>query len=262
MGILLTAAALPCAPGYGNAQEAAAPGVPAPTFGGAPTITPYDVAPRLLNRDDVRRVLVQEYPPALRRERIGGTTLMWLLVDEDGDLMSARIKASSGRLALDAAAIRVVGEMRFAPATYRGAPVRVWVAAPIIFSLPPLTAGSLTASASRDPRKPFQEGGVDMSPREPSDVPALLNGAHAMKLLKARYEAAAMTARGTARLRMLVDRSGNVVNAEIARSSGDAGLDSLALAIRPTLVYVPAVEDGRFVDATVELPVKFPPKKP
>ena len=98
-----------------------------------PYFTPYTVKPLLLNRDDVSRALVRNYPPSLRDARIGGTVLMWVLVDERGAIAEVEVKESSGNAELDRAAIAVARVMRFTPARNRDEVVPVWIALPIVF---------------------------------------------------------------------------------------------------------------------------------
>ena len=43
----------------------------------APTFTPMTVRPRLLNPDEVARLLVDHYPALLRNAGIGGTVRVW-----------------------------------------------------------------------------------------------------------------------------------------------------------------------------------------
>ncbi len=67
--------------------------------------------------------------------------------------------------------------------------------------------------------------------------------------------------RGTTKLRLHVDISGNATAAEIASSSGSPPLDSLALSLKDMLVFVPAIRDGLYAEGTAELPIRFPPKE-
>lgn len=99
-----------------------------------PAFTPYDTPPELGNREEVGAALRDAYPPLLRGAGIGGTTNVWFLIDEEGQVLETRIQRSSGHEALDQAALRVAGSMRFSPARQRGEPVKVWVALPITFS--------------------------------------------------------------------------------------------------------------------------------
>jgi len=92
-----------------------------------PTFIPYDVAPRLLNRDEVEKLVVRYYPPALRSAGIGGTVLVWAYVDESGRVTRTLVKASSGYQDMDAAAMRVVDAMQFKPALNRDSRIGVWI---------------------------------------------------------------------------------------------------------------------------------------
>jgi len=99
----------------------------------APTFTPYTVAPSILNRDEVQRVLQQEYPPLLRDAGIGGTVKVNFFIDETGKVIKRLIDKSSGHKDLDDAALKVAAVMRFSPALNRDKKVPVWVAFPITF---------------------------------------------------------------------------------------------------------------------------------
>ena len=98
-----------------------------------PSFTPYTVKPELQNREEVGRALVEAYPPLLRGAGIGGTSLVWLLVDETGAVQKSLIKTSSDRPELDDAAIKVAMKMKFSPARNREAAVPVWIVLPIVF---------------------------------------------------------------------------------------------------------------------------------
>ena len=99
----------------------------------APTFTPMTVRPRLRNADAVREALTENYPPLLRNAGIGGTVNVWFFIDDDGRVAKVQINKSSGREALDAAALRVAETMEFTPAYNRDVRVPVWVALDITF---------------------------------------------------------------------------------------------------------------------------------
>ncbi len=101
--------------------------------GDGPHFTPYTKKPELRNRDEVRRALVQNYPTDLRKRGIGGTTLVWVLVDESGRVVRAQVREKSGHPEIDVAALRVAKMMEWTPAENRGAVVPVWVSLPIVF---------------------------------------------------------------------------------------------------------------------------------
>ncbi len=98
-----------------------------------PHFTPYTQMPELRNREVVGAALVKSYPPLLRDAGIGGRVLTWVLIDENGHVVTTKVKESSGRRELDEAALQVAKEMEFKPAQNNGAPVSVWISLPIVF---------------------------------------------------------------------------------------------------------------------------------
>ena len=101
----------------------------------APTFTPYTVAPSILNRDEVVRAMVREYPALLRDAGIGGTVRVYFFIDENGQVRDTRIDQSSGHAALDEAALAVADVYRFSAALNRDKKVPVWVSFPITFQV-------------------------------------------------------------------------------------------------------------------------------
>jgi len=79
-----------------------------------------------------------EYPMALFQQRISGTVLLRLYVDETGKqvLDSARVQESSGYPALDSAALAAVPRLRYAPALRNGIPVATAFTQPVYFRHP------------------------------------------------------------------------------------------------------------------------------
>lgn len=112
-----------------------------------PSFTRYTKKPELLNRGEVASLLEQSYPPLLRNAGVGGNVIVWVKVDEAGRAADTRIAKASGHDALDAAALRVAGAMRFTPAENDGRPVVAWIQLPIVFR-PPQASGSAPASGS------------------------------------------------------------------------------------------------------------------
>lgn len=78
---------------------------------------------------------VPPYPEELRRQRIGGQVLLWLVIAPDGTVADVRVDKSSGYTALDESAVKTVRLWRFAPARRGGQPVRFEVRLPITFSV-------------------------------------------------------------------------------------------------------------------------------
>jgi protein TonB len=100
-----------------------------------PEFIPYTVAPRLRNRGEVLALLREVYPRSLRSAGIGGTVLLWIYVNEEGDVLDARVAESSGYDGLDRAAKTVASAMHFSPAMNRDRVTAVWLSQPIAFEV-------------------------------------------------------------------------------------------------------------------------------
>lgn len=98
-----------------------------------PSLTPYTVAPVLLNPADVSRAMGKLYPRLLKRVGASGTVLLWILIDEGGTVLKSVVKESSGREAFDRAALEVPKHMHFKPALNNDGPIAAWVVIPIEF---------------------------------------------------------------------------------------------------------------------------------
>ena len=98
-----------------------------------PAFTPFTVAPEVQNRDEVSRALEAAYPDELRNAGIGGTAIVHLFIDEEGEVRNVVLSESSGHEDLDRAAQRVALEFDFTPALNRDERVAVWIQLPITF---------------------------------------------------------------------------------------------------------------------------------
>jgi TonB family protein len=94
---------------------------PAANLSAQPSFTPYTVA------------LQREYPALLRDAGIGGRTLLWFFINEQGVVDNVQVNQGSGHAPLDAAALRVARTFEFTPALDRDERVPVWIAIPITF---------------------------------------------------------------------------------------------------------------------------------
>lgn len=101
----------------------------------APVFTPYTVSPELRNRDEVASALVRSYPAVYRESGIGGVSIFWFFIDENGTVIKTQLFRTSGYEQLDQAAAKVAGIMRFSPAMNRDRKVPVWVQLPITFTV-------------------------------------------------------------------------------------------------------------------------------
>jgi TonB family protein len=90
--------------------------------------------PELTNQVEVRKALVKNYPDNLRKQGRGGTSTVWVSIDERGRVQRRQIGRTSGLCELDLAALEVAAIMHFTPAVSRGRPQAVTVEIPIIFA--------------------------------------------------------------------------------------------------------------------------------
>jgi len=107
------------------------------------TVTlPADAGPGLPRRDEppvaLDAVTPVRYPMALYQQRISGTVLLRLFVDENGKVApeSTRVQESSGYPALDSAALAAAPSLHYAPALRNGTPVATLFTQPIHFRHP------------------------------------------------------------------------------------------------------------------------------
>lgn len=100
-----------------------------------PRFIPYDTAPRLLNSKEIRKLLSQRYPSALREARVEGHVILWIFIDRQGEVQKVRVEQSSGYTTMDEAAVDVGHEMEFSPAKNRDKTTPVWVQQAIVFEI-------------------------------------------------------------------------------------------------------------------------------
>jgi TonB family protein len=79
-----------------------------------------------------------EYPVSLYQQRVSGTVLLRLFVNDSGRVIpeSTRVQESSGYPAFDSAAIAAAPRLRYAPALRGGQPVAAAFVQPIQFRHP------------------------------------------------------------------------------------------------------------------------------
>lgn len=111
---------------------------PPPTGSGVdvsdqPVFVPREVEPVFADREAYARMLQRRYPPTLRDAGIGGRVVLWVFINEQGQVGNTRIIESSGYNQLDQVAVEVMSEQRFRPALNRDEPVGVWVQLPVTF---------------------------------------------------------------------------------------------------------------------------------
>ncbi len=113
------------------------PSEPAARLEAGPTFTPFTVAPRLRDRERAERIVRDKYPELLQQAGIGGTVVVWALIDERGVVQKCQVHTSCGVAALDEAALAATIEFSFVPALNYDRHVPVWISVPITFSVRP-----------------------------------------------------------------------------------------------------------------------------
>lgn len=129
-GILACEAPPPEPGSEANAARTSAQGSPER---GTPAPTSYDVAPELQNPKEVQERLRAVYPDSLKRADIGGTVILWMYVNESGQVQEVRVAEGSEHPAFDSAARDVVEAMEFSPPLHNDAPTAAWVQQRILF---------------------------------------------------------------------------------------------------------------------------------
>jgi TonB family protein len=133
-----------------------------------PRFTPYDVRPELIGAAEARALVAAHYPPMLRDAGIGGTALLWVLIDATGRVTHARLVESSGHEALDDAASAAMHRFRFTPASHQGTPVPVWIQLPVRFA--PGAACCAIAGSSAGRTRTRRRSGSALEPSSGSAV--------------------------------------------------------------------------------------------
>jgi TonB family protein len=104
-----------------------------------------------------------QYPPDLYDRRVEGDVVLRLFADSTGRLAaeSTRVAESSGSAALDSAAVRGVGRLRYAPARKHGVPVSTAFLQTVQFR----HAGAVSTSSNPAPPLPPRPDSTPTRPR-------------------------------------------------------------------------------------------------
>jgi TonB family protein len=110
-----------------------------------------DVLPVMLNKD-----LPFRYPPSLYSKKVQANVTLRVFIDKDGQIVaeSTHVAESSGFPALDSAAVRGSGDLRFIPAKTRGQAVPVSILFPVYFrhpEAPPLPGDTILKKSATPP---------------------------------------------------------------------------------------------------------------
>ena len=236
-----------------------------------PTFTPYTVRPELVNEDEVRRAMEDEYPPLLRDAGIEGTVQVHFFIDTEGAVQRTLVARASGHEALDSAALRVARLFRFTPALDLDERVPVWIAIPLTFQ----SSGETDEDEPADPADPDAQtetaGLRDSAPESPPDLmreptftpytvrPDLVNERDVMRALEREYPPMLRDAGigGTVNVHFFIDAEGLVQRVLVAESSGHEALDSAALRVARVFRFSPARDADEPVPVWIAIPLTF-----
>lgn len=248
-------------------EPAAEPATPEDSLvAGGQVLTPFTVAPSLVNRDEVAAALEREYPPLLRDAGVGGTARIWVFIDTAGVVTDVRIDQTSGRRELDGAAARVAATMRFSPALNGDKKVEAWVAFPISFQVrktetPKVERDTVADEVVRSPQpeaaKPDLAAGPVFTPF--TVAPTLINRQEVAPALEREYPRMLRDAGigGSVRVWIFIKEDGTVPDVRVDRSSGQPPLDEAALRVARTMRFSPALNGDEKVPVWVSIPITF-----
>ena len=99
--------------------------------GDKPSLTPHTKKPRLLNGETVAQAMSQYVPRELYNRGFSGEVILWIKIDEGGNVIKSQVKRTSGHVQFDNASHDIAKVMRFSPAENKGTPIPVWFEMPI-----------------------------------------------------------------------------------------------------------------------------------
>ncbi len=186
--------------------------------------------------EDLSRMIV--YPQEARARNLAGQVVVNVLVGTAGQAVETSIIKGVDPL-LDSAAVTALRKLKFTPAVSEGKPLATWVEVPIIFVVPPpsdkLPEIDEFVPVQDMPRYDERELGRALVYPEI----ARRNGLE-----------------GEVLLRILVDKTGQVVKITVDRSTNPAFEAEAIRAVRKTS-FTPAIQYGRPIAVWIQIPVYF-----
>jgi len=185
------------------------------------------------------RMLVREYPQELLDAGIGGVTTVELVVDEEGTVQETSVHHSSGKAALDEAALRIAPMVPFTqPVGHDGEPIGGRVTFPVRFD----AEEAMAADTCGDDRKPEYAN--------EREVERALGREYPRELLDRGVG-------GTVAVYLFIDESGRVKKVKIAETSGYVALDLAAFRVARRARFTPALHCGTAVPVWMRIPIGF-----
>ncbi|MGH7469681.1 MAG: TonB family protein [Longimicrobiales bacterium] len=244
----------------------------------APALAVDTLLPKLLNPVDVQEATRRYYTASLRDASIEGTPHVSVHITDAGEVAIARLRQSSGNEALDQAALRVAGVMRFVPARFNDRPIPIWFDVAIEFSRHRLSrphpdeieavrvarraemgrAVEAVISERRNP-PPGSLATVAVPAGQRTAAPELANRNQLQEEITRAYPSTlrASGVGGRVTLSLFVDEAGQVGRMQVKSSSGVQELDDAALRAASVMRFRPAQNQERNVGAWIEMPIDF-----
>lgn len=187
-----------------------------------------------------RRLNPAKYPPQAIEACVGGTVIVLVDVDKNGEFSKATVERSGGQAYFDEAALEAAKHWRYNPAMEGGQPAPGRLRIPVDF---PVYEGCWASVE------------VDVEARPDSA---------SMKANPPKWPAAVKDdkLRGKVVLLIQVDRDGGRKNLKVGVSSGHDDVDTAAVFAALQWTYRPAVLDGEPVASVLHWPVFFGQKTP
>lgn len=186
------------------------------------------------------------YPKELKKKGTEGVVWVKALVDKNGSVVNSMIGKPSGLELLDKSALEASLKCKFKPAIQNGRPVAVWVTYKVSFTLADKLM--LTDKDTLD-QLPVSE---DFTPLEV--IPELLTSVEPDYPAKAKKEGI----EAELWIKVLVDKEGNVIDAEIAKTNQfEYGFNIAAIEAAFKSKYKPGIQNGKPVNAWITYKVVF-----
>jgi protein TonB len=116
--------------------QIAMPAIRTPSLTPPGTVTGDSVTAAPVEASLAYRLAPLQFPVQALRDRMHGTVLLRVLVDETGKPLDVEVEHGSGYALLDRSAReQVLAAWRFQPAMVQGKPVRAWARVPVSFNL-------------------------------------------------------------------------------------------------------------------------------
>ncbi len=218
------------------------------------------------------RYIAPKYPKEASKAGAEGSVWVKILIDEKGKVRAARILEDSGTdVGFEDAALAAAIKSKWKPAIKNGNPISIWVSFESAFYLNITDDGQPVRQIDQwnwsaiPPEVPLYLGS-NWQKQVTDDFPGLdefvgIEKAPEMvkpKLIKYPESARKRGLQGSVWVKVLVDRSGNVAQATVAKESGcDCGFEESALWAAINTKWKPAMQDNQPIALWITYEITF-----